>query len=328
MTEVFTLGRFGEVEPVRAAAGSTPRPAEVAPGAPAHRAPGRRTTAAGILLDDGTATRTSTRPRYPQGGLSATNTLRVGDTLAEPHRRARRSASATLPGPAGRADRRSTHTNPRPATPADGRRRHPGRRRSTCSTTSTATAWAAASRRRGAEHAVRVRPPAGQDHRRASRRSTPTSSASWSSRTTPGARRRHRGPRRRAQRRRRAPAPTTSSTPASIGTDAIQVGDHLQAGSRDPGRRFAVLDSSVDPRFIDTLNRPSLAQTFEANADGARFTVGRQPPQVQGLRLRRRRRPRHRRRPGQLQRHPDRTPPRRSSTGSPPTRPGAATPTS
>ncbi|HSL30709.1 MAG TPA: PxKF domain-containing protein, partial [Anaerolineales bacterium] len=36
---------------------------------------------------------------------------------------------------------------------------------------------------------------------------------------------------------------------------------------------FAILDSSVDPRFVDTRNRPALAQTFEENATGARFTV-------------------------------------------------------
>ena len=29
----------------------------------------------------------------------------------------------------------------------------------------------------------------------------------------------------------------------------------------------------MDPRFLDTKNRPSLAQTFEVNATGARFTV-------------------------------------------------------
>ena len=36
---------------------------------------------------------------------------------------------------------------------------------------------------------------------------------------------------------------------------------------------FAILTSAVDPRFIDTLNRPALAQTFGGVADGALFTV-------------------------------------------------------
>ena len=36
---------------------------------------------------------------------------------------------------------------------------------------------------------------------------------------------------------------------------------------------FAVLDSSVDPLFDDTLNRPMLVQSFVENATGAVFTV-------------------------------------------------------
>ena len=36
---------------------------------------------------------------------------------------------------------------------------------------------------------------------------------------------------------------------------------------------FAILDSSVDPLFIDTKNRPVLIQTFEEVATGERFTV-------------------------------------------------------
>ncbi len=36
---------------------------------------------------------------------------------------------------------------------------------------------------------------------------------------------------------------------------------------------FQILDSSDDPRFIDTKSRPALAQTFEDMSTGARFTV-------------------------------------------------------
>jgi hypothetical protein len=39
-----------------------------------------------------------------------------------------------------------------------------------------------------------------------------------------------------------------------------------------PVGAHAILNSQVDPRFIDNLNRPALAQTFE-RAGGARFTV-------------------------------------------------------
>ncbi len=58
-----------------------------------------------------------------------------------------------------------------------------------------------------------------------------------------------------------------------IGTDAIAVGfvyDQATVGLDGP---FAVLDSSVSPAFIDTKNRPALAQTFTDLAGGADLTV-------------------------------------------------------
>jgi predicted extracellular nuclease len=58
-----------------------------------------------------------------------------------------------------------------------------------------------------------------------------------------------------------------------IGTDAIRVGLIYRPARVTPINTLAVLDSSADPRFIDTKNRPSLAQTFLDNATGARFTV-------------------------------------------------------
>jgi len=58
-----------------------------------------------------------------------------------------------------------------------------------------------------------------------------------------------------------------------IGDDAIKVGLVYQPASVAPSGPFAVLDSSADPVFNDALNRPALAQTFEQNATGARFTA-------------------------------------------------------
>jgi predicted extracellular nuclease len=58
-----------------------------------------------------------------------------------------------------------------------------------------------------------------------------------------------------------------------IGTDAIRVGLIYRPARVTPVGGFAVLDSSVDPRFIDTKSRPALAQTFVDNSNGARFTV-------------------------------------------------------
>jgi hypothetical protein len=59
----------------------------------------------------------------------------------------------------------------------------------------------------------------------------------------------------------------------TIGTDAIKVGLIYRPAVVTPVGAFKILSSAVDPRFIDTKSRPSLAQTFEVNATGARFTV-------------------------------------------------------
>lgn len=58
-----------------------------------------------------------------------------------------------------------------------------------------------------------------------------------------------------------------------IGTDAIRVGLIYRTDKVAPVGTFKILDSTVDPRFIDTKSRPVLAQTFEDLATGARFTV-------------------------------------------------------
>lgn len=58
-----------------------------------------------------------------------------------------------------------------------------------------------------------------------------------------------------------------------IGTDAIQVAFIYQPSRVAPVGNFAVLDSSVDPRFLDQKNRPVLAQTFEERCSGERLTV-------------------------------------------------------
>jgi len=59
----------------------------------------------------------------------------------------------------------------------------------------------------------------------------------------------------------------------TIGTDAIKVGLMYRPDTVAPVGPFAILDSSDDPRFLDTLNRPVLIQTFEEVATQERFTV-------------------------------------------------------
>jgi predicted extracellular nuclease len=58
-----------------------------------------------------------------------------------------------------------------------------------------------------------------------------------------------------------------------IGTDAIKVGIIYRADVVAPVGDFAVLDSSVDARFDDDRNRPSLAQSFTELSTGEALTV-------------------------------------------------------
>jgi len=59
----------------------------------------------------------------------------------------------------------------------------------------------------------------------------------------------------------------------AIGTDAIKVALIYKPASVSLVGDYAILDSSVDPRFVDTKNRPALAQTFMDNTTGGIFTV-------------------------------------------------------
>ncbi len=59
----------------------------------------------------------------------------------------------------------------------------------------------------------------------------------------------------------------------AIGTDAIKVAFIYKPASVSLVGDYAILDTSVDPRFLDTKNRPVLAQTFMDNTTGGVFTV-------------------------------------------------------
>ena len=58
-----------------------------------------------------------------------------------------------------------------------------------------------------------------------------------------------------------------------IGTDEIKVALIYKPAAVTPVGAYEIITSAADPRFIDTQNRPSLAQTFEQNANGAKLTV-------------------------------------------------------
>jgi hypothetical protein len=69
-----------------------------------------------------------------------------------------------------------------------------------------------------------------------------------------------------------APGTYAAIDTGTIGTDAIKVAVVYKPAVVEPIGDYAILDSSVDPRFDDERNRPALAQSFETG-DGARFTV-------------------------------------------------------
>jgi hypothetical protein len=59
----------------------------------------------------------------------------------------------------------------------------------------------------------------------------------------------------------------------AIGTDAIRVALIYKPATVTPLGTYAILDSSVDGRFLDDFNRPVLAHTFQDNTTGGIFTV-------------------------------------------------------
>ncbi|HVL53698.1 MAG TPA: ExeM/NucH family extracellular endonuclease, partial [Vitreimonas sp.] len=58
-----------------------------------------------------------------------------------------------------------------------------------------------------------------------------------------------------------------------VGTDEIRVALIYKPAAVSPEGVHQILTSQVDPRFIDTRSRPALAQTFEKNTNGERLTV-------------------------------------------------------
>jgi predicted extracellular nuclease len=59
----------------------------------------------------------------------------------------------------------------------------------------------------------------------------------------------------------------------AIGTDAIKVALIYKPANVTPLGDYAILDSTVDPLFLDNYNRPVLAQTFTSNTVGEAVTV-------------------------------------------------------
>jgi predicted extracellular nuclease len=266
-TEVFNLGRFGEVS--MSGAGRLYNPTAVAAPGAAALAVAAQNNRSRIILDDGNNLQNIDPTRYPQGGLSASNTLRVGDTLAGLEGVMDFRFSNYRIQPVGLLS--YAPTNPRTPAPA-----------SVGGNLKVATfnvlnyfngdgLGGGFPTSRGAETPFEL---GRQEAKIVSALKTidadivglmeiendptPNSAieqlvAALNSATAPGT--------------------YAFINTGVIGTDEIKVALIYKPGEVTPVGDWKIITSAVDPRFIDTRNRPSLAQTFEQNTSGQALTV-------------------------------------------------------
>jgi predicted extracellular nuclease len=269
VTEVFTLARFGEVD--LAAGGRLDTPTnEVAPG-PAATALQEQNDRRRILLDDGSDVQNPDPVAYPQGGLSAENTLRVGDTLPSLTGILGYGFDRFRVQPVGPIE--FDHTNPRPATPEDVGGEVQVAAFNVLNYFNGNGAGGGFPTARGAET------PFEFDRQRdkiiAAIGELDADVVGLMELENDDTDAQYGAIEDLVDGLNEANGAGTYDfiDTGVVGTDAIRVGILYQPASVTPVGDFAVLDASVDPRFISTLNRPSIAQTFEANADGARITA-------------------------------------------------------
>jgi uncharacterized protein len=268
VTETFTLGRFGEVSLAAGGRLSTPT-AVVEPGAPAV-ALADANDRSRIILDDANGQQNRDPILYPQpAGLSAANTLRIGDTVAPQTFVLDQRFGTYRLQPVGTVA--FSHTNPRPAVPpaVGGEVRvasfnvlnyfnGDGLGGGFPTARGAETQFELDRQEAKIVNAIATLDADAVGLMELENDAGPNSAiaelvAALNDATAPG---------------------TYAFVDTGIvGTDAIKVGLLYQPSVVTPVGSFAVLDSSVDPRFIDTKSRPAIAQTFESVADAARVTV-------------------------------------------------------
>jgi predicted extracellular nuclease len=277
VTETFTLGRFGEA--VLSSGGRLINPtAVVEPGVPAQdrQAANDRNR---IVLDDGNNQQNIDPTRYPQGGLTAANTLRIGDTLdggtfVLEQRfgvyRLQPVASVTF-----------QHDNGRPAAPA------PVGGNLRVSAMNVLNYFTTLDTNPGSGNGPNVCGPAGTLECRGAntalefqrQRDKIISALVGLDADVVGLMEIENNPSASvADLVAGLNAALGAGTYAfidtgTIGTDAIKLAIIYKPARVTPVGAHAILDASVDPRFRDNLNRPSLAQTFERAGESGRFTV-------------------------------------------------------
>jgi len=267
-TEVFNLGRFGEV--LLSGVGRLYTPTAVAePGAPAQAVMAENARSR-IVLDDASNTQNNDPTLYPQGGLSATNTLRVGDTLPGLTGILEFRFSAYRIQPVGPVA--FEHTNLRPAAPAavggnlkiasfnvlnyfddldlpDG----------SCPTC------------RGAESELELER---QEAKIASAlKAIDADIVGLMEIENDGGPGNALADLTAALNAATAPGTYAYVDTGVIGTDAIKVALIYKRAAVTPLGDWKILTSAVDPRFDDTRNRPALAQTFRHLGSGEALTV-------------------------------------------------------
>lgn len=270
VTEVFTLARFGEV--ALSAAGRLDTPTNVvAPGAPAAALQDLNDRSR-ILLDDGNGQQNIDPTHYPQGGLSATNTLRVGDTLSGVTGVLDQRFGAYRIQPVDPTSITFTPANPRPVSPGSvgGELR--------VAAFNVLNYFNGDGLGGGFPTPRGASTPAEFDRQRTKIINAITAMDAdvvglmeLENDETAG----EYGAIEDLVDGLNAVAGTGTYDfvdTGVVGTDAIRVGIIYRPAAVTPVGPYAVMDSTVDPRFLDTKNRPSLAQTFQA-ADGARFTA-------------------------------------------------------
>ena len=264
VTEVFNLGRFGEVS--MSGVGRLYNTTAVAmPGAPAQ-AVADANARSRIILDDGDNRQNIDPTVYPQGGLSATNTLRVGDSLNELNGVMDFRFSAYRIQPVGAVE--FQHTNLRPTVPVVGGNLKVasfnvlnyfndfGCDPNIC---------------RGAESQIEfdrqeakiVSALKAIDGDIVGLMEIENDGGSGSALAELVA----------ALNAATAPGTYAYVDTGVIGTDAIKVAVIYQPAAVAPVGDWDILTTSDDPRFIDTRNRPTLAQTFRHLSSGQVLTV-------------------------------------------------------
>jgi predicted extracellular nuclease len=271
VTEHFNLGRFGEV--LLSSDGRLYQPTHLVPPGPAALAQQDENLRNRILLDDA-RTPQNLDPIYPAPGLTAANTLRLGDAVDGLTGVLGEGFGAYRVQPVGAVN--FATGNPRPAPLA----RTPG----SLAVVSANTLNYFVTIDAGAP----ICGPAGNQECRGAdsafefdrQRAKTLSKLSGLDADITGLIEIENSPDDRAlvdlaNGLNAMAGATTYSYVATgaIGTDAIRVGFLYKPAVVQPVGAPAVLTSAFDARFLDDKNRPVLAQTFEELASGNRFTV-------------------------------------------------------